>query len=113
MDDDYDEKKNYKKLDELINNWNDNRSLAFLTTVKLLKLVLVLIMCLSPLSLFILVPKDTDVVVIFVFKFGIPFFLLMFLMFSFGFYNIIELALGSKEDLLKTSENKNYEIQFI
>jgi membrane-associated phospholipid phosphatase len=113
LEDDYDEKKNYKKLDELINNWNDNRSLAFLSFSKLLKLVLILIMCLSPLSLFILVPKNTDVAVIFVFKFGIPFFLLMFLTFSFGFYNIIELSLGSKEDLLKTNEKKSHEIQLI
>ena len=56
----------------------------------------------SPMILFILVPKDASMDIIFIYKFGIPFFAILFLIFSFGFYYFIKISCGTKEELLKT-----------
>ena len=113
LEDDYDKNKNSKIIDELIINWNNNRSFSFFSLYNILKLLLVLIICSSPIILFIIISKKANLAIIFVFKFGIPFFFMLFNIFSFGFYNIIEITLGSKEDLLRTNSDKNTEISLI
>ena len=104
--DDYDEKKNNKRLDELIIHWNENRSFINCSIIKILKIFSILMICCCPLALFILVSREANIIVIFIFKFGIPFFFSLFLIFSLGFYYIIKIICGEKEDLLlRINEN--------
>ena len=104
--DDYDDKINNKILDDRIIHWNENRSFNNCSTNKILQIIVIIIICCSPLYLFIFISKDANMIVIFIFKFGIPFFLSLFLIFSIGFYYIIKIICGEKEDLLiKANEN--------
>lgn len=97
---------NYK-IDNLINNWNKNRTFLFCSISKILKLIFILIICCSPVILFITVSKEANTVLIFIFKFGIPFFSILFMVFSFGFYYIIKILCGEKEELLRRTKQKN------
>lgn len=93
---------NKELLDNLINNWNKNRRVLFRSYWNVFKIIIVLNLCMSPMILFILVPKDASMDIIFIYKFGIPFFAILFLIFSFGFYYFIKISCGTKEELLKT-----------
>lgn len=90
-----------RKIDELINNWNENRKLLFSTCGRLIKIISLLILCSIPLLLLIFVPKNSNMVIVFIFKFGIPFFSVLFLLYGFGFYHIIKISCGPKKILLK------------
>ena len=96
------DEENNELLDNLINNWNKNRRLLLGSYWNILKIIIVLNLCMSPLLLFFLVSKDADMTIIFIYKFGIPFFAILFFVFSFGFYYFIRISCGTKEDLLKT-----------
>ena len=93
---------NKELIDNLINNWNKNRRILFRSYWNVFKIIIVLNLCISPMILFILVPKDASMDIIFIYKFGIPFFAILFLIFSFGFYYFIKISCGTKEELLKT-----------
>ena len=112
-DDSEDEKKNNELIDELINNWNENRTYAFCSHRKLFKIFFILMICCFPLILFIIIPRNANIIIIFIFKFGIPFFLALFFIYSFGFYNIIEITLGTKDHLLKRHLDKSHDIQLV
>ena len=103
---DVEENINYK-VDKLINNWNRNRTFLFCSIGKICKLIFILNLCCSPVILFITVSKEANIVLIFIFKFGIPFFSILFLVFSFGFYYIIKIFCGEKEELLRRVKKKN------
>ena len=90
-----------EQLDELINNWNQNRILMFGSLTNILKIILVIIICASPTLLFIIIPKGVNLFCIFVFKVGIPFFSSLFLLYSYGFYYIIKFSCGHKEILIQ------------
>ena len=96
------EEEDNELLDDLINNWNKNRRLLFQSNWNTLKIMIVLYLCMSPTLLFVLISKNADMSIIFIYKFGIPFFSVFFLIFSFGFYYFIKISCGTKEDLLKT-----------
>ena len=106
-DNDDTENEENRKIDELINNWNENRMLLFSTFGRLIKIISVLILCSIPLLLFILVPKNSNMVIVFIFKFGIPFFSVLFLLYGFGFYHIIKISCGPKKILLKQINKEN------
>ena len=106
-DNDDTENEENRKIDELINNWNENRMLLFSTFGRLIKIISVLILCSIPLLLFILVPKNSNMVIVFIFKFGIPFFSVLFLLYGFGFYHIIKISCGPKKILLKQINKKD------
>lgn len=99
------DEENNELLDDLINNWNKNRKLLFGSYWNVIKIIIVLDICMLPLVLFIVVPKNASMTIIFIYKFGIPFFAVLFLIFSFGFYYFIKISCGTKEDLLKTEIN--------
>lgn len=110
---DFEDKNKNEIIDELVNNWNENRTFIFCTIGKGLKILFIMINCCSPLILFFAVSRDSNIVLIFIFKFGIPFFFVLFFIFSFGFYNIIKVTCGEKENLLKRvnilkNENNNF-----
>ena len=92
---------NNRRIDELINNWNENRVLLFSSCGRLIKIIFVIISCSSPLLLLILIPHNGNLVVVFIFKLGIPFFSFTFLLYGFGFYHIINISYGPKKILLK------------
>lgn len=92
---------NNNKLDNLINNWNENRNFMICSNIKALKLIIIVMLCCVPLILFICVSKKSNMVIIFIFKFGVPFFLSLFFLYSFGFYFIIKIFCGEKYELLK------------
>ena len=96
------DEENNELLDNLINNWNKNRRILFKSYWNVLKIIIILTLCMSPTLLFILVPNDADMSIIFIYKFGIPFFAVLFFIFSFGFYYFIIISCGTKEELLKT-----------
>ena len=91
---------NNRMIDELINDWNKNRSLLFRKFGTIFKIILVLILCCLPLLLLGLLPKNAHLVLIFIFKFGVPFFATLFFLYGLGFYFIIKLSCGEKEILL-------------
>ena len=84
-----DDNENNRKIDELINNWNENRVLLFSSCGRVIKIIFVIILCCTSLLLLILFPHNSNMVVVFICKFGIPFFSLTFLLYGFGFYHII------------------------
>ena len=92
---------NNRRIDELINNWNENRVLLFSSCGRVIKIIFVIILCCIPLLLLILFPHNNNMVVVFIFKFGIPFFSLTFLLYGFGFYHIINISCGPRKILLK------------
>jgi hypothetical protein len=92
--------KKSRKIDELIINWNQDGLISVSLTI-ILKIILVLILCASPILLFILVPKDANLFSIFACKLAIPFFSSLFLIYSFGFYYIIKFLLGPEDYLLQ------------
>ena len=93
---------NNRKIDELINNWNENRVLLFSACGRVIKIIFVVILCIiPPLLLLIIIPDNINMVAVFIFKFGIPFFSLTFLLYGFGFYHIINISCGPKKILLK------------
>ena len=98
-----DENEDYR-LDKLINNWNENRTFIFCSIYKIFKIIFILIICCSPLILFIGVSKEANIIIIFIFKFGIPFFSTLFFTFSFGFYYIIKVFCGEKDELLRKAK---------
>lgn len=98
--DDYDERHNNNILDDMIIHWNENRSFINCSIIKILKIMGIIIICCTPISLFVLISREANMIVIFIFKFGIPFFFSLFLIFSIGFYYIIKIICGEKEDLL-------------
>ena len=111
--DSVDEKKNNQLIDDLINNWNENRTYVFCSHRKKFKIFFILMICCFPLILFIAIPRNANIIIIFIFKFGVPFFFALFLIYSFGFYNIIEITLGPKDHLLKRFLDKSQDIQLI
>lgn len=96
-----DDNENNRRIDELINNWNENRVLLFSSCESVIKIIFVVISCCSPFLLLILFPHDSNMVAVFIFKFGIPFFSSIFLLYGFGFYHIINISCGPKKILLK------------
>ena len=78
IEDDNDNENN-TKIDELINNWNENRVLLFSSCGRIIKIIFIIILCFIPILLFMLFPQNTNMVVVFIFKFGIPFFSFTFL----------------------------------
>ena len=107
--DDIDENTNIK-IDKLINNWNKNRTFINCSINKIFKITFILIICCSPVILFITVSRDANISLIFIFKFGIPFFSILFFIFSFGFYYIIKICLGEKEELLRRANKRKIKI---
>ena len=101
IDNDDTDDENNRRIDELINNWNENRVLLFSTCGRVIKIIFVIISCSIPLLLLILIPHNGNMVVVFIFKFGIPFFSFTFLLYGFGFYHIINISCGPKKILLK------------
>lgn len=106
-----DEEENHESqvINELINNWHENRKFIVTPVTNAYKIIFVLTLCISPVLLFGLVPKDTNMVLIFIFKFGIPFFLVLFNIFGPGFYFVIKISCGTKEILIRRSYVKNDE----
>ena len=104
---DFDENNNNELIDQLVNNWNENRTFTSCSLGKAVKVILILIICCSPVILFVTISKKADIFLIFIFKFGIPFFSILFFVFSFGFYYIIKVLCGEKEDLLKRADEKS------
>ena len=111
--DNYDEKKNNKIIDGLINNWNENRTYINCNTSKAFKICLILIICCIPLSLFLFVSKNGNIVVVFIFKIAIPFFSTMFLIYSIGFYYMIKILCGEKDELLNKVNKQIIDNNFI
>ena len=102
---------NNKKIDEIINNWNKNRVLLFGSVKNVFKIIFIICLCMFPLLLFILISKKSNLFIIFFFKFGIPFFTILFLLYSYGFYFIIKISCGTKEFMLKRiNETKRKDI---
>ena len=86
-------------VDELINHWNDNR-IFICSLTNILKIICILLACLIPVILFIAVGGN-NLPVIFIFKFGLPYFLVCFLVFGPGFYYVIKISCGPREVILK------------
>ena len=102
---------NNKKIDEIINNWNRNRVLLFGSVKNVFKIIFIICLCISPLLLFILISKNSNLFFIFFFKLGIPFFTILFMLYSYGFYYIIKISCGTKEFMLKRiNDNKRKDI---
>ena len=102
---------NNKKIDEIINNWNRNRVLLFGSVKNVFKIIFIICLCISPLLLFILFSKNSNLFIIFFFKLGIPFFTILFMLYSYGFYYIIKISCGTKEFMLKRiNDNKRKDI---
>ena len=102
---------NNKKIDEIINNWNRNRVLLFGSVKNVFKIIFIICLCISPLLLFILISKNSNLFIIFFFKLGIPFFTILFMLYSYGFYYIIKISCGTKEFMLKRiNDNKRKDI---
>ena len=96
---------NDDSIDDLINHWNMNR--VYICDIKnILKIILVIVICALPAVLFIAIPNDANSAIIFIFKIGIPYFVVPFLIYSFGFYYIIKIACGPKEKLMERIKNK-------
>ena len=94
-------------VDDLINHWNMNRIFLCHDVKTALLIILTIIICLIPGILFIVISKNANIFVIFIFKLGIPFLTMPLLIYSFGFYYVIKLSCGSKDDLMKRlEENK-------
>ncbi len=104
----FEEDSNNRLIDSLINNWNINRSFRPFSLKKITKIILILILCFSPLLLFLLISNDANTILMFIFKFGIPFFATLFFIYSFGFYYIIIITCGQKEELLKRANDRIY-----
>ena len=102
----FEEDDNNGLIDNLINNWNKNRSFKLCSLFRFIKLIFIAIICFSPLIFFLIIPKDINTVLIFIFKFGIPFFFTLFFTYSFGFFYLIKIFCGEKEDLLKRVNDK-------
>ena len=111
--DDYDEKKNDKLIDDLINNWNENRTYININMTKLLKLTVFLLICCIPLIFFLFISKTANIVVIFIFKIAIPFFSTLFLIYSLGFYYIIKILCGEKDELLNKVDDQNIDTSLV
>ena len=104
------DEKNYSKIiDKYIIYWNKNRDFLFGSMWNVIKIIIIINICFSPVILFMGISKEANIVLIFIFKFGIPFFLIFFLLYSFGFYYIIKIACGTKEDLLKKASKNMYD----
>ena len=93
-------------IDELINDWADYRAYLFYPIKNIFIIILVIFVSLSPGLLLIIVTKNINLAFLFIFKFGIPFFSILFLLYSFGFFYIIKLSCGKKELLLKNLKFK-------
>ena len=102
----FEEDDNNGLIDNLINNWNKNRSFKLCSLFRFIKFIFIVIICCSPLIFFLIIPKDINTVLIFIFKFGIPFFFTLFFTYSFGFFYLIKIFCGEKEDLLKRVNDK-------
>ena len=111
--DDYDEKKNDILIDKLINNWNENRTYININMTKWLKLTMFLFICCIPLILFLFISKKANIVVIFIFKIAIPFFSTLFLIYSLGFYYIIKILCGEKDELLNKVDEEHIDSTLI
>ena len=105
--DDYDEKHNNKLIDESINHWNENRTYYNINISKILKLNAALFICCIPLFMFIFISSTANIFVIFIFKIAIPFFSCLFLLYSIGFYYLIKILCGEKNELLNKVNNQN------
>lgn len=93
-------------IDKLVNNWYRNRVLLFGSIRNIFKIILVILLCCSPGILFVAIPKNSSLTIIFVVKLAIPFFFILFLLYSFGFYYIIKIGCGTKEVVLKRLKKK-------
>ena len=91
-------------IDDLINHWNMNRVLLCSNVKTVLKIILTIILCLTPGILYIIISYNANNFFIFIFKFGLPLFTIPFLLYSYGFYFIIELSCGPKDILIKRLE---------
>ena len=69
-----------------------------------LKIILVFIISILPGILFIAIPNNSNLILIFSVKIGIPYFLIPFLLYGFGFYYLIKLSCGPQGILLKRLE---------
>lgn len=97
----------YYLIDELINNWNKNKSYFFTKKGNILKFLNFLFICVSPIILFFLISSENNsMILIFLVKLSIPLFLISFFVFGIGFYWFIILYCGNKDNLL----NNYYQI---
>ena len=93
-------------IDELINNWTNYRVYLFSPIKNIFKIILVIFISIFPGLLFIIMPKNMNLVYLFLFKVSIPFFSVLFLIYSFGFFYIIIISCGKKELLLRNMNLK-------
>jgi len=91
-------------VDDLINHWNINRVFLCHNFKTVLKIILVFIISILPGILFIAIPNNSNLILIFSVKIGIPYFLIPFLLYGFGFYYLIKLSCGPQGILLKRLE---------
>ena len=91
-------------VDDLINHWNINRVFLCHNFKTVLKIILVFIISILPGILFIAIPNNSNLILIFSVKIGIPYFLIPFLLYGFGFYYLIKLSCGPQDILLKRLE---------
>lgn len=90
-------------INELVNNWNENRKYVVEPCYNVFKIIGVISLCCLPILSFALLPKDANMLLIYLFKFGVPFFLVLFFIFGFGFYYIIKISCGPREILKRQS----------
>ena len=90
----------YYFLDELINKWSSYRSLLFKPWWNIFKAILVLILCAIPLIMMLAMPENINGGLIMTFKIAVPIFIICFLVFSIGLYEVVFITCGKKEVLL-------------
>lgn len=97
---------NGEKIDEYINNWNDNRYLYSSGLNSLFSLIIILLISIPFLIIYLIIPKNTNLLYLFIFKVGIPFFGSVFAFYSLGFYFVISLMCGPQEFILTKLNQK-------
>ena len=90
----------YFLIDELINTWNKNKC-YFFQKKNIIKLIKLTFICGWPFIIFFFISSENDsMIIVFLFKFGIPLFLISFLLSGIGFYSFVLMYCGNKESLL-------------
>ena len=95
-------------IDCLVNNWNKNTYFKNTNLIQRLKLIYTIIICCLPLILFVTIKAD-NMILLFIFRFAIPFFTTLFLIYSYGIYNLIVIIIEIKDELIKRVNNTNSE----
>ena len=100
----------YYLIDELINNWNKNKSFLLEKKSNILIIIKSIFTCISPSLIYFLISSENkSLTIIFLFKFSIPLFLFSFFVCGISSYWFITLFCGNKENLINNYYQINIE----